>query len=176
MASFGYVQNGKWNHICGGAIISDTTILSAGHCFHSNKANLTIVRMLKIRLGDQNLNDGIHDDHVYDIAKTIFHDNYEGWGPQYDLARVYTTTKIQFNAQIKPVCLPTRPFNEPNRYANEVVKFAGWGYYDAVSDFSNDLREANFKVLSESECLSPALYQRRNRHKDVFFCAGNEVQ
>ena len=174
MASFGYEQNGAWKHVCGGAIISDTTLITAGHCFHGNKAHPTIVQKLKIRLGDQNLNDGIHDDHIYEIEKTIPHHNFEGWGPQYDLVIIYTKAQIQFNDRIKPVCLPTRSYNEPNRYANEPVKFAGWGYYDAVSDFSNDLRKATFKVLPESECLSPALYQRRKRHKDVFFCAGNE--
>ena len=66
-------------------------------------------------------------------------------------------------------------YDGPNRYANNEVKFSGWGYFDAVSDFSNDLREATFKVLPESECFSTDLYQRRRRFKDVFFCAGNEV-
>ena len=98
-----------------------------------------------------------------------------GWGPQYDLAIVYTTRKIQFNERIKPICIPTRPYDEANKYANNEVKFTGWGYYDAVNDFSNDLRETIFKILPESECFSNALYQKRIRYKDIIFCAGNEV-
>ena len=176
MTSFGYESNNNWSHFCGGAVISDSMIITAAHCMKSVKTNATLRQMTRIRLGDQNLNDNIDDDNVFEIEDIIWHPNYEGWGPQFDLAVVHTKTKIQFNDRIKPVCLPTRPYNEPNRYANETVTFSGWGYFDAVSDFSNDLREATFKVLPESECFSKALYHRRRRFKDIFFCAGNEVR
>ena len=131
--------------------------------------------MTKIRLGDQNLNDNIDDTNTYEIEKTVAHPNYMGWGPQYDLAIVYTKTKIQFNDRIKPICIPTKPYDEANKYANDEVKFAGWGYYDAVNDFSNDLREAAFKVLPQSQCFSAPLYEPRIQYKDLMFCAGNEV-
>ena len=176
MASFGYEKNGMWVHYCGGAVIFDTILITAAHCFfHRRKANATIRKMTKVRLGDQNLNDGINDDNTFEIDKIIPHPYYEGWGPQFDLAMVFTKSKITFNDRIRPVCLPTMHYDEPNRYANDEVKFSGWGYFDDVSDFSNDLREATFKVLPESECFSTDLYERRRRHKDVFFCAGNEV-
>ena len=175
MASFGYLENGKWAHYCGGAIIFDTILITAAHCFYGRRANATIRQMAKVRLGDQNLNDGIDDANTYEIEKIVPHHSYEGLGPQFDLAMVYTKSKITFNDRIKPICLPTIHYNEADRYANDEVKFSGWGYFDAVSDFSNDLREATFKILPESECFSTDLYQRRRRFKDVFFCAGNEV-
>ena len=174
MVSFGYEKNNRWVHYCGGAVIFDTILVTAAHCFYGRKANATIRQMTKVRLGDQNLNDGIDDD-TYDIEKIIPHPSYEGWGPQFDLALVYTKSKITFNDRIKPICLPTMHYDEANRYANNEVKFSGWGYFDAVSDFSNDLREATFKVLPESECFSTDLYLRRQKYKDIFFCAGNEV-
>mgnify|MGYP001188670023 CR=1 FL=1 len=175
MASFGFENNGIWNHYCGGAVVSDSTIITAAHCVIAANSNATIMQMTKIRLGDQNLNDDIHDDNVYEIIKIKLHPSYMGWGPQNDLAIVHTKTKIRFNDRIKPICLPTRPYNEPNRYVNEEVKFAGWGYYDNVSAFSNDLREARYKVLSKEECFSPALYGRRKNYRDLYYCAGNEV-
>ena len=172
MASFGHEQNGgAWRHFCGGAVISDSTIVTASHCFPGGTVNSNT----KIRLGDQNLNDGVDDDNTYDIKKIVLHQDYMGWGPQYDLAIVYTTRKIQYNERIKPICIPTRPFDEANKYANNEVKFTGWGYYDAVNDFSNDLREATFKVLPESQCFSSALYEPRIKYKDIIFCAGHEV-
>ena len=176
MASFGYIENGKWAHFCGGAVIFDTILITAAHCFyHQTRGNATIRKMTKVRLGDQNLNDGIDDENTFEIEKIIPHHSYEGRGPQFDLALVYTKSKITFNDQIRPICLPTKHYDEANRYANDEVKFSGWGYYDAVSDFSNDLREGTFKVLPESECFSIDLYQPRKKYKDVFFCAGNEV-
>ena len=88
---------------------------------------------------------------------------------------VYTKSRITFNDRIKPVCLPTMHYNEPDRYANEEVKFAGWGYYDTTHVASNDLRKATFKVLSKEECFSNALYARRKKYRDLWYCAGNEV-
>ena len=175
MVSFGYEQNGTWRHFCGGAVISDSTIVTAAHCFYGPKATPNLRQISEIRLGDQNLNDAVDDDNNYDIKKIVPHQDYMGWGPQYDLAIAHTTRQIQFNERIKPICIPTRNYDEANKYANDEVKFAGWGYYDAVNDFSNDLRETIFKILPESECFSNALYQKRIRYKDIIFCAGNEV-
>ena len=131
--------------------------------------------MTKIRLGDQNLNDNVHDNNEYEIQKFIPHPDYGNRGIAHDLVIVQTKTKIRFNERIKPICIPTLPYNQPNHYAGEEVKFAGWGRYEAGSGFSNELREANFKVLTESECISTDLYHRRSAFKDLFFCAGNEV-
>ena len=175
MASFGYEQNGKWHHYCGGAIISDSTLITANHCFNHPNVRPHIKQMTKIRLGDQNLNDGIDDTNTYEIEKIVPHPESNGRAPQYDLAIVYTKTKIQFNDRIKPICIPTKPYDEANRYANDEVKFSGWGFFNSSRVFSNDLREAAFKVLSQSQCFSDPLYKPRIEYKDVIFCAGNEV-
>ena len=178
MASFAEENNqnnGAWDHFCGGAVVGDSMIITAAHCMKAANSNETIRQMTKIRLGDQNLNDDIHDDNVYEIQKIELHPSYMGWGPQYDLAIVYTKTKIRFNDRIKPICFPTSPYNEPDRYANEEVKFAGWGYYDTTHVASDDLRKATFKVLSKEECFSNALYARRKKYRDLWYCAGNEV-
>ena len=175
MASFGYEENGKWVHYCGGAIIFDTILITAAHCFfHRTKANATIRQMTKVRQGIQNLN-GIDNDNTYEIKEIKPHPNYNGRGFKFDLAIVYTKSKIMFSNWTMPISLQTIPNDDPNRYANEEVKFTGWGYFDEYAEFSNDLREATFKVLPESECLSRDFYYRRRKVKDFFLCAGHEV-
>ena len=176
MASFGYEMNSKWFHYCGGAVVSDHILISAAHCFfHGSKANAASRQRTKVRLGDQNLNDGIDDANTYDIENFVIHPGYSGRGVKFDIAIVYTKSKIMFSNWTMPISLQTIPNDDPNRYANEEVKFTGWGYFDEYADVSNDLREATFKVLPESECLSRDFYYRRRKVKDFFFCAGHEV-
>ena len=172
MASFGYEMNSKWFHYCGGAVVSDHILISAAHCFfHGSKANAASRQRTKVRLGDQNLNDGIDDANTYDIENFVIHPGYSGRGVKFDIAIVYTKSKIMFSNWTMPISLQTIPHDD----ANEEVKFTGWGYFDEYAEFSNDLREATFKVLPESECLSRNFYYRRRKVKDFFFCAGHEV-
>eukprot|EP00093_Oithona_nana_P001722 01722.XXX_6882_7420_1 [CDS] Oithona nana genome sequencing. len=69
--------------------------------------------------------------------------------------------------------MATQAYDLPDRYADQDVKFAGFGYYDSSETTSDDLRETNFKILSESTCLARSLYYKRSKAKNAFFCAGN---
>ena len=131
--------------------------------------------MTKVRLGDQNLNDGIDDDNTYEIEKITPHPSYKGFGIKFDVAIVYTKSKITFSYRTMPISLPKIPNDDPYRYTNEEVKFSGWGWIKNRQIISDDLREATFKVLPESECLSRDFYYRRRKVKDFFFCAGHKV-
>ena len=168
MASFGYEENSKWNHYCGGAVVSDHILITTTECFFGRKATY-----FKVRFGSQKLND---DSAItYEIEKITPHPNYTGRGIRFDLAIVYTKSKITFSYRTMPISLPKIPNDDPYRYANEELKFSGWGYFDEHAEFSNDLREATFKVLPESECLSRDLYFPERKSKDFFFCSGNAV-
>ena len=168
MASFGIEGDSYWLHFCGGAVVSDHILITTAECFFGLEANER-----KVRFGSQKLND---DSAItYEIEKITPHPSYKGFGIKFDLAIVYTKSKITFSYRTMPISLPKIPNDDPYRYTNEEVKFSGWGYFDAVSDFSDDLREATFKVLPESECLSRDLYFRMRKSKDFFFCSGSAV-
>ena len=177
MAGIGYEEGKRWENYCGGAVISNYTVLTAAHCFFSSSSFDFVKRnKTKIRLGDQRHNDQYDVlAKTYEINTVIGHPKYLGRGPKHDLAIIFTKEPIMFNPRIKPVCIPTVFDNTPDKYSGEDVKFAGYGFYDSMSPFSNFLREANFRVLSESNCLNRNLYHRRRNDKDLFFCAGHVV-
>ena len=179
MASIGWENGNRWETYCGGAVISNYTILTAAHCFFLDRfRNRQIVRRskTKIRLGDVKHNDKYAViANTYEINTVIGHPKYLGRGPKHDLAIVFTKEPIKFNPRIKPVCIPTTFDNTPDKYTGEDVKLAGYGYYDSTSPSSDYLREARFQVLSEANCLNRNLYHKKRHIKDLFFCAGHVV-
>ena len=174
MVSFGYYTGPTWVHYCVGAIISKWSIITAGHCFYKRGAQFH--NSSQIRTGDQNLNDN-NWANTYQINTIIKHPNYKGTGPVNDIAIVYTRTEIQFNAHTQPVNLPTVSNNDLDTYANETIKFSGWGQYDDSLMPSDDLRVTNFTVYSAAYC-NPLYVNRMVRARldeGIVFCAGTKV-
>ena len=129
-------------------------------------------------MGDQILNNDYNEldmARTYEINTVIGHPKYRGSGIKFDLALIFTKEPIQFNDRTKPICLPNQAYNLTDKYANQNAKIAGFGYFDGTFTASDDLRAADFKILSEDDCISQSLYRPRRRARQHFFCAGNPV-
>ena len=80
--------------------MTDHSILTTAHCFHEpHRFRLAYKSGTKIRVGDQNLNSDLDDDEArtYEVNTVLWHPKYRKNGPQFDLAIVFTKTKIEFN-------------------------------------------------------------------------------
>ena len=186
MVSFGEETSSGWDHYCGGTIISENTILTAGHCFFK-KCNdpsscvpgKTYKPLTKIRLGDQNLKDASDDDlaKTYEVKAIIKHDAYNGRGPRNDIAIVFTSTKIEFNSKTQNVNLPESANDVQDKYANLYAKIMGWGLVDQNYRPSDSLQVADFKIFPTNHCV-PKFKNRpikeRLRERNLF-CSGSEV-
>ncbi|GLV32017.1 tracheal-prostasin [Carabus blaptoides fortunei] len=128
---------------CGGAIINDRYILTAGHCVRWNKrAQLSVV------VGQHNRR--AHDGIELPIRRMILHKEFYSHKThdETDIALIKLAEPIEFSNIVTPVCLP----KEQALYDNEFGTVAGWGMKQFNTTTVDILRQTFVKVLSKNDC------------------------
>uniref|UniRef100_A0A2A4K113 Peptidase S1 domain-containing protein n=1 Tax=Heliothis virescens TaxID=7102 RepID=A0A2A4K113_HELVI len=102
MALLGYghsPESAEW--MCGGSIINDRYILTAGHCMSSP----TFGKIRFAALGILQRTDDFHMWQIYDIAEIIPYPQYNPPSKYHDIALLSTRRRIRFNKEVAPACL-----------------------------------------------------------------------
>nr|BAM29297.1 serine protease like protein [Gryllus bimaculatus] len=146
------ILNGGKMH-CGGSLINDRYVLTAGHCLNwARKEDLTVVLGLHDRIA---MNDGTEK--ILTVDQMIVH---EAFGSDYlhdteDIALIRLKIPVRFSNFISPVCL-AEPRGQ-DVYANEIAYVTGWGRTLQGGNPSRYLRKANVKVLSMAACRNTTI-------------------
>ncbi|KAG5669858.1 hypothetical protein PVAND_000149 [Polypedilum vanderplanki] len=141
------------NQICGGSIISDRTILTAGHCLYYSQNQLQSEWMVgQNKVSDSKLKKATQN--LYKTQKYEFHPSFRA-SPlfdDYDLCIVTVERPINFNSEIKPICLPY--VGENQNYYNRKVTVAGWGKLSDQkgASTSNELMETDVFLKTPETC------------------------
>lgn len=155
-------------HRCGGAVLNENWIATAGHCVDD-----LLTSQIRIRVGDYDFS-SVQERLPYierGIAKKVVHPKYNFFTYEYDLALVRLESSLVFALHISPICLPATD----DLLIGENATVTGWGRLSEGGTLPSVLQEVSVPIVSNDVCKS--MFLRAGRHEfipDIFLCAGYE--
>ncbi|XP_064108356.1 uncharacterized protein LOC135216798 [Macrobrachium nipponense] len=153
---------------CGGAILTEDSILTAAHCLHKYPSSTYIVRV-----GDFNTEEEEEEEQEFRVASMAIHHLFDK-GPYLnnDIAILKIKRKngegVRFGRYVQPLCLVPPRWNYPP-YRNCTV--AGWGSLGIALGRSRVLQSALLPILPDEICKADNVYGD-TRLTEGMFCAG----
>ena len=117
-------------------------------------------------------------DDVQSFSSIFIHENYNGTTLENDIALIHLSRSVQFNDNIRPICLPF--FKNDGQQSGflkttgELFQIAGWGR-NSTRDFNqypDVLQDATVPALDIENCKT-AYTNKRQRVTDLHICAGS---
>ncbi|XP_063534507.1 serine proteinase stubble-like isoform X1 [Cydia strobilella] len=155
-------------HRCGGAIINEGWIATAGHCVDD-----LLTSQIRIRVGEYDFS-SVSEQFPFveqGVARKSVHPKYNFFTYEYDLALVKLESTLVFAPHISPICLPATD----DLLVGENATVTGWGRLSEGGVLPSILQEVQVPIVSNDRCKS--MFLRAGRHEfipDIFLCAGHE--
>lgn len=172
-------ENGETRYRCGGALINQRYVITAGHCVEEKNPVVT-----SVRLGEWNIEQDIDclepgncADEPKDIPveEIIKHKFYIKGNPNFyhDIALLRLTEPVEFSYFIKPICLPSiSDLKDKTNYTGTIFTTAGWGQTEEGRG-SNILNKLLIKGVRRGKCNRA--YRTDNLNiTERQICAGTE--
>ncbi|XP_023938417.2 uncharacterized protein LOC112046141 [Bicyclus anynana] len=170
MALLGWtnLQHGGYSWKCGGSLVSNRFVLTAGHCAYQDRDNSVALGPPKVvQLGSSSLGDPAAT--LVKVAAVVRHPKYKVPKSYYDIALVKMAHTISFSSLIRPACLGIPP--APGR----PIIATGWGKTEFGGDLSQELRSVSLPIWDITECYEALGTSRRlpeGPDSDSQICAG----
>ncbi|XP_012549560.1 male reproductive organ serine protease 2 isoform X1 [Bombyx mori] len=145
---------------CGGALITNEHVLSAGHCFKWDEP-----KIMRVLLGLDHL-DNMTGVEIRTISNVKIHEHFTSTAlrDEHDIAIVTLNKPVFFGDNIIPICLPSPGAD----FANRMGTIVGWGRVGVDKSSSRTLLKASLRILSQEQCMKSELKQHL---KPTMMCA-----
>ncbi|GBM38026.1 Clotting factor B [Araneus ventricosus] len=144
-----YTRNfGIENFLCGAAIINKRHLVTAAHCFRTRGGARVLPTRFTVRVGSIKVLEGIQ--HL--IESIIIHPQYLPREHYNDIAVIRLKEPINFESNVRPICLPSSPEIRRKKLLGKEVTVTGWGDQDFGGKRATILREVSVKVINASSC------------------------
>nr|XP_040569289.1 serine proteinase stubble-like isoform X1 [Lepeophtheirus salmonis] len=153
-------------HRCGGALINERWVATAGHCVDD-----LLVAKIRVRIGELDFESSSEPEgHVeLKVIQKIVHPEYNYFTFENDLALIKMERRVEFQENILPICLP----GNNDLLIGETGIVAGWGRLSNGGQLPNVLQYVAVPIVSNDRCEGMFLKAGRNEAiPNIFLCAG----
>ncbi|PNI99869.1 PRSS1 isoform 2 [Pan troglodytes] len=140
-------------HFCGGSLINEQWVVSAGHCYKSAIKSKFSGRgyechRIQVRLGEHNIEVLEGNEQFINAAKIIRHPQYDKKTLNNDIMLIKLSSRAVINARVSTISLPTAP---PATGTKCLI--SGWGNTaSSGADYPDELQCLDAPVLSQAKC------------------------
>ncbi|XP_026735241.1 CLIP domain-containing serine protease 2-like isoform X2 [Trichoplusia ni] len=174
----GYMDEDELVWLCGGALLTDRHVITAGHCVQKSEYGYDLKT---VRVGEYDVRTdpdcelkvcapAVQDRAVKNITS---HPSYDKPPFHNDVAIIELETPITFNDYVAPICLPKTTEQMANVLIGEKMTVAGWGKTNMTTEERGQiLQVVSIPVVDPALCDS---FGKGYKVAESEICAGTEL-
>merc|ERR1712011_33422 len=148
--------------MCGGSLVKDNMVVTAGHCCDGQSAS-----RLGVRVGNHHLYQDDPDQEDIAVAKVMLHEQYDSWTITNDICLLELESSADFSSSvIDKIMLPS----DGEEYtAGTTCTVSGWGTTSEGGSLAKVLMKVDVPVVSDDDCRGS---YGQDEIADSMICAG----